>query len=156
MLLFEFIELLRAKSKRRITFAEIGRALILSRSNISLRIKNKSEITLSEVKKIQDYIGINIFVRIDGTKHISSHTFERIKNDDVLKNYNFIGFKLTIIQDKLDYLDKDMAKILNMSEERYVHIKIGKIELTIKDIFRLISRVDVSLDWFFKVPIDVA
>lgn len=156
MLLSEFIALLNLKSKIYITYTDIASALKKSRSNISSRVKNQSEITLSEVKKIQDYFGINIIIKIDENNYLSSNTFDRIRNDEVIKNYSFLGLKLNIIQEKLNYFDIDMAKILNMTEDRYFQIKLGELDLTIKELFYLISRVDVSLDWLFKVPIDFA
>lgn len=138
-------------TNKKISLTDIARALDVSRSNISLRAKNNSEVTVTELEKVQDFFKANIYSRIDNKNYcLSSNTLERIKDDTLADNFKFLGNKLGIIQDNLEYLDKDMAKLMNISEDRYIEIKSGNGNINLKELAKLISRIDVSLDWLLK------
>ena len=53
--------ILQNLTNKKISLAEIGRILELTRSNISKRAQSKSEVTVSELKKIEEHLGISIY-----------------------------------------------------------------------------------------------
>lgn len=138
-------------TNKKISLSDIARALDVSRSNISLRAKNNSEVTVSELETVQNYFGVRIFVLTSDNNFIlSSNTNERIKDDSIVEKYELFGHRLSDIQDNLEYLDKDMAKLIGISEDRYRKIKLGKIEITGIELAKLAGRVDISLDKLIK------
>lgn len=135
----------------KVSLAEIARALNVSRSNISLRAKNESEVTISEIEKVQDFFNVKLYLRVDNSDvFLASNTLERIKDDKLGDNFKLIGYKLAEIQDNIDYLDKDMAKLMGITEDRYLAVKSGNQQISIEELAKLVTRIDVSLDWLLK------
>ncbi len=64
------------------------------------------------------------------------------------KKYINIGKHLDEIQQKNNYPDKEMAKILGIYEYEYVDLKQGFKEPTLKILDILKSFFQISIDWF--------
>ena len=71
------IELLEEKTNKKITQAELAKALSLDKSSVSLRIKRSSSLTQNHIEKIEEYFGI-LFKEED-------YAFDK-KSDDIIKN----------------------------------------------------------------------
>lgn len=75
------------------------------------------------------------------------NTLERQNDTTIPTKVKSFGNRLTELQDKHEYLDKDMAKLLKISEEEYIDIKLGDIEPDLKILNRLKQCFKVSIDY---------
>lgn len=120
----------------------------LKRQTINTRIKNNSEVTVSELLNAQKYMNAPIFIRSDD-KNLwhTVNTLERQNDTTIVEKAQKFGYRLSELQDKHEYLDKDMAKILKISEEEYIDLKMGDIPPNINILNRLKQCFKVSIDW---------
>ena len=112
MLLAEVLTELQNLTNSKISQTELGKALGITRSAISLRIKNKSEVSYAELKKIENYFNVSL-TKFKQTNHalINSNNKEAIKN-----TVRYVKDSLTRYKGKsisYDYL----AKILGCSKQ---------------------------------------
>lgn len=129
--------------------ADIARGLNTSTSNLSQKFSNpKSEVSISDAEKVQDYLGIKWLIRADNPDiYICDNTGER-QNDLSLNNkIESVGQRYGQLQDQHDYLDKDMAKLLNISEDDYISIKCGDVLPNIEILTLTKQKFKVSVDW---------
>lgn len=75
------------------------------------------------------------------------NTLERQNDTTVKERVSHFGERLGELQDKHEYLDKDMAKLLKISEEDYIDLKLGDIEPDLKILNRLKQCFKVSIDY---------
>lgn len=129
--------------------ADIARGLNTSTSNLSQKFSNpKSEVSISDAEKVQDYLGIKWLIRADNPDiYVCDNTGER-QNDLSLNNkIESVGQRYGQLQDQHDYLDKDMAKLLNISEDDYISIKCGDALPNIEILTLTKQKFKVSVDW---------
>lgn len=60
--------------------------------------------------------------------------------------------KLKELREDNDYTQKDIAKILNKSQQGYAHLENGKARFTIDDLQRLCMFYNVSADYILGLP----
>lgn len=77
----------------------------------------------------------------------NNNSGERQNDTTIPTKVKSFGNRLTELQDKHEYLDKDMAKLLKISEEEYIDIKLGDIEPDLKILNRLKQCFKVSIDY---------
>lgn len=148
MLLREFRDTLQNLTKRKITNEYLGGLFGTSSQNISKRIKNDSEVTVSEIEIAQADCGVIIYSRLDNKElSIVTNTLDRQNDTTIPQKAERFGYRLAELQDKHEYLDKDMAKLLKISEEEYIDIKLGDEEPDIKILIRLKQLFKISIDW---------
>lgn len=125
-----------------ISRSKIADILDTSRQNINKKFNNpeKSEVSVSEIQKIEEFYGISLYKS-------NIYTLERQNDTSVLQKVERFGHRLAEIQDKHEYLDKDMAKILKISEGDYIDLKIGNTEPDFNTLIRLKQCFKVSIDW---------
>lgn len=75
------------------------------------------------------------------------NTLERQNDTTVKERVSHLGERLGELQDKHEYLDKDMAKLLSISEEEYIDLKLDDKEPDFKILVRLKQCFKVSIDW---------
>ena len=134
---------------RKISQTELGIAMgNLKRQTVNTRIKNNSEVTVSELLNAQSYFNAILFARTDNTenKFIKNSLLRR---NDISINQKILQIenRLNEIQQKNEYLDKDMAKLLKISENDYNEIKSGKKNFELNTITRIKQLFEVSIDW---------
>lgn len=115
-----------------ITQIEIGRAIEVDKGAINARAKRNSKFKPNEIEAIEDYFGICF----DDVR-IEENVPELIEPEKIKQNIELVGRKLSYIQDKHDFLERDMAARLNTSESRYRRLVLGKEELTLKDLVQI-------------------
>lgn len=76
-----------------------------------------------------------------------NNTLERQNDTTVKERVSHFGERLGELQDKHEYLDKDMAKLLSISEEEYIDLKLDDKEPDFKILVRLKQCFKVSIDW---------
>ena len=75
------------------------------------------------------------------------NTGERQNDTTVKERVSHFGERLGDLQDQHEYLDKDMAKLLKISEEDYIDLKLGDIEPDLAILNRLKQCFKVSIDY---------
>lgn len=146
----EFQESLQnLKRDKKIRQADIARALNTSTSNLSQKFSNpKSEVTISDMEKVQDFLDIKLYARMDNHENkVISNSLDRQNDTSIPQKAERFGYRLAEIQDKHEYLDKDMAKLLRISEEEYIDLKLGDSEPDLNTLSRLKQCFKVSIDW---------
>ncbi len=121
---------------------EIGNAINVERRAMSGRAERNSKFKPEEVKKIEAAFD----VKLDSVS-ICENSLETQNEPSVLSEAENFGRRLTEIQDKHELYDKDMAKLLRISEEEYIDIKLGDAEPDYSILVRLKQRFKVSIDW---------
>ena len=129
--------------------ADIARGLKTSTSNLSQKFSNpKSEVSISDAEKVQDYLGIKWLVRADNPDiHISDNSGERQNDLSVKNKIESLGQRYGQLQDQHEYLDKDMAKLLDISEDDYISMKCGEVMPNIDVLVKTKQRFKISIDW---------
>lgn len=149
MNILELQEDLQNLTGRKISQTELGLAMgNLKRQTVNTRIKNNSEVTVKELLNAQKYLQANIFIRADEQNiNITDNSGERQNDTSIPDKVQKFGYRLAEIQDKHEYLDKDMAKLLKISEEEYIDIKMGDMPPDINVLNRIKQCFKVSVDW---------
>lgn len=148
MLLRDFRDTLQNLTKRKITNEYLGSLFGTSSQNISKRIKNDSEVTIREAEIVQADCGVVIYSRLDNKElSIVTNTLDRQNDTTIPQKAERFGHRLAELQDKHEYLDKDMARLLRISEEEYIDLKCGDVEPDYKTLIRLKQLFKISIDW---------
>lgn len=148
MLFRDFKDTLQNLTKHKITNDYFANLFGTTPQNISKRIKNNSEITLSELEIVQKDSGIILYVKTnDNNIKVLDNTLERQNDTTIPEKAQKFGNRLSELQDKHEYLDKDMAKLLKISEDEYIDMKMGDISPDINVLNRLKQCFKVSIDW---------
>ena len=74
------------------------------------------------------------------------NTGERQNDTTVKERLSHFGERLGDLQDQHEYLDKDMAKLLKISEEEYIELKLGDTEPDLEVLNRLKQCFKISVD----------
>ena len=144
----DFIDGLQNLTNDKITQSDIARILKVGRANIHDRIKRNSSVTTDEVQTVQDYMGVELFIRADNPDiYVCDNSGERQNDVSVSNKIESVGQRFGQLQDQHDYLDKDMAKLLNISEDDYISIKCGDALPNIEILTLAKQKFKVSIDW---------
>lgn len=120
----------------------------LKRQTVNTRIKNNSEVTVTELINAQAYYDAKLYVRTDNEDiQITENSGERQNDTTIPQKAERFGHRLAELQDKHEYLDKDMARLLRISEEEYIDLKCGDVEPDYKTLIRLKQLFKISIDW---------
>lgn len=147
MLLRGLRDNLQNLTKRKITNEYLGNLFGTTSQNISKRINQDSKVTVEELEIVQNDLGVFIYQRIDESNKFIKNTLERQNDKTVASRVEGFGIRLTEIQDKHEYLDKDMAKLLKISEMDYIHLKCGDFPPDIEVVNKIKQYFEVSIDW---------
>lgn len=119
----------------------IANVLGITRQTMNKRIKLNTEVTVSELLLIEDFYNVKLY------PNSSSNTFERQNDVTVTEKSEQFGKRLSKIQEKHNFLDREMAKLLNISEHSYIDLVCGKKKPSL-DILNCIKRnFKVSIDY---------
>lgn len=127
-------------SNFKITQMSIANVLNLSRQTMSKRVKLNTEVSVSELQKIENYFGVSLYKS-------GNNSGERQNDTSIPDKVQNFGQRLTEIQDKNEYLDIDMAKLLNISREQYNDIVNGNKTPDLNTLNRIKQCFKISIDW---------
>ncbi|DAB09788.1 TPA: hypothetical protein CPT95_03645 [Candidatus Gastranaerophilales bacterium HUM_15] len=103
------------------------------------------------IEKLTLFCDVNPFWLFTGQGQMfikpDDNTLERQNDTTVKERVSHFGERLGELQDKHEYLDKDMAKLLKISEEDYIDLKLGDIEPDLEVLNRLKQCFKVSIDY---------
>lgn len=124
-----------------ISQAKIGDILSTTRSNINQKFNNpKSEVTVSELQKIENYFGVHIYKP-------QIFTYERQNDTTVDEKSSQFGKRLVELQAKHNFLDREMAKLLDITERTYLALVVGKKQPDLGILNRIKQNFKVSIDY---------
>ena len=138
-----FIELqalLENKLCKRISLASIADVLGCGRANISKKAKTGSLVAVSELQKVEAEFGVSLYKSgaYDGSRQNDTSLEDKIQN---------FGKRLSELQAQHNFLDREMATLLKISEKDYLKLVTGK-NLPNLDILMNIKRnFNVSIDY---------
>lgn len=149
MNILELQENLQNLTGKKISQTELGFAMgNLKRQTVNTRIKNNSEVTVSELLNAQNYLQANIFIRSDDKNiQVSDNSGERQNDTAVDEKSSQFGKRLSELQAKHNFLDREMATLLKISEEAYLKLVVGKIQPDLNVLNRLKQNFKVSVDY---------
>lgn len=148
MLLRELRDTLQNLKKTKITNELLGSLFGTSSQNISKRINGNSEATVKEVETAQKELNVNIIYRADNKENqVIKNSLAKQNDTSLLEKYETIGERLDLIQDKNNISDSKMSKLLRISEEEYLEIKCGDLEIDTETLFKIKQNFEISIDW---------
>lgn len=137
------IAILQFLTNEIITQSDIAAALGVTKGAINNKIIRGSKFRNGEIEQIEKHFDISF----NDFKLAQPNTFERQNDTSIPQKAEKFGRRMTEIQDMHEYLDKDMAKLLRISEEDYIDLKLGNIEPDFRILVRLKQCFKVSIDW---------
>lgn len=120
----------------------------LKRQTVNTRIKNNSEVTVTELINAQAYYDAKLYVRTDNEDiQITENSGERQNDTQVEQKSSQFGKRLSELQAKHNFLDREMAKLLDINEKTYISIVVGKKQPDIAVLNRIKQNFKVSIDY---------
>lgn len=130
----------KLKSGYKINQMSIANILGLSRQTMSKRFQMGTEVTVSELQEIENFYNVSLYKN-------QTNTFDRQNDETVYEKSSQFGKRLFEIQSKHNFLDREMATLLKISEKDYLKLKLGKIEPTFDVLLELKRNFKVNIDW---------
>lgn len=145
----ELLSDLQKFTKEEISQTALGIAMgNLKRQTIYTRLNNNSEVTVTELLNAQKNFNVEIYTRTDDPdKNITKNSLIKQNDTSLLEKYETIGERLDLIQDKNNISDSKMSKLLRISEEEYLEIKCGDLEIDTETLFKIKQNFEISIDW---------
>lgn len=120
----------------------------LKRQTVNTRIKNNSEVTVTELINAQAYYDAKLYVRTDNEDiQITENSGERQNDIQVDQKSSQFGKRLSELQAKHNFLDREMSILLKISENDYIKLITGKIKPDLDILNRLKQNFKVSIDY---------
>ena len=117
----EAIETLHNLTNARIVKADLARALGVDPAALRRKEIAKIELKPIEIQKLEDYFRIKLVKQ-------QSYTGERQNDTTVDEKSSQFGKRLSELQAKHNFLDREMAQLLKISEKDYLKLVVGKIQ----------------------------
>ena len=111
----------------------------MDEASFSRKRKSKTDIKQKNIIQTEQHYNVRI------TKTLNN-TGERQNDTTVKERVSHFGERLGNLQDQHEYLDKDMAKLLKISEEEYIELKLGDAEPDLEILNRLKQCFKISVD----------
>lgn len=121
--------------------AELGEKIGVERRAMNGRADRNSNFKPYEIEKIEHAYDVDL-----SSVSITENSGERQNDTSIPSRAAEFGYRLGDLQDKHGYLDKDMAKILHISEDDYIDIKCGDIEPDVQVLHRLKQCFKICID----------
>lgn len=136
----ELQNLLENKAQKRVSGSLLADVLGSSRQNINQKINNGSPVTVSELQKVEAEFCVSLYKSgaYDGSRQNDTTLEKKIKS---------FGKRVSELQAQHNFLDREMATLLKISEKDYLKLVTGK-NLPNLDILMNIKRnFNVSIDY---------
>lgn len=124
----------------KITQMSIANVLHLSRQTMNKRIKFDTEVTVSELKAIENSFNVSLYKS-------GRYSGERQNDITVDEKASQFGKRLSALQNKHNFLDKEMAKLLDITEKTYIALVVGDKQPTFDILNRIKQNFKVSIDY---------
>ena len=136
----ELIEILEEKTGKRVFGSTLADVLGGSKQNMNQKVRNpNSEVTVSELVKIEAEFGVQIY-------RSGSYSGERQNDTSLGERLKGFGVRLSEIQEKHNFLDREMATLLKISEKEYIQLVLGKKLPTLEILSAIKQNFKVFID----------
>lgn len=136
----EAIEKLHKLTNARIVKADLARALGIDPAALRRKEISKIELKPNEVQKLEEYFRIKLLNQKD-------YSGERQNDTTVDEKSSQFGARLTELQDKHNFLDREMAQLLKISEKDYIKLVVGEKQPDINILNRIKQNFKISIDY---------
>lgn len=136
----EAIETLHNLTNARIVKADLARALGIDPAALRRKEIAKIELKPTEIQKLENYFRIK-FVKPQ------SYTGERQNDTTVDEKSSQFGKRLSELQAQHNFLDREMALLLKISENEYLKLLVGKRQPDLQVLNRIKQNFKVSVDY---------
>ena len=121
--------------------AQIGKPIAVERQAMSGRAERNSKFKPDEIEKIEAAFDVDLSV-----VSIIENSGERQNDTKVDEKSSQFGKRVAELQAKHNFLDREMAQLLKISEKEYLKLALGKIPPTLDILNRLKQNFKVSID----------
>lgn len=125
-----------------ITHKEIGDAINVERRAMSGRASRNSKFKAEEIALIEKAFNINL-----STVSILDNSRERQNDTLIEEKFKDFGRRLVQLQNKHNFLEREMGTLLQISEKDYIKLIKGTKEPTIAILNRIRQNFKVSIDY---------
>lgn len=125
-----------------ITHVEIGKCINLEKGAITARAKRNGKFKPDEVKKIEQHFNVGL-----NSVSITNNSGTPIKDETVKERAENFGKRLYSLQEKNDFTDRQMAKLLGIYEDEYIDLAYGNKEPNLRILNNIKSHFQVSIDY---------
>ncbi len=136
----ELQNLLENKAQKRVSGSLLADVLGSSRQNINQKINNGSPVTVSELQKVEAEFGVSLYKSgaYDGSRQNDTTLEEKIKS---------FGKRVSELQAQHNFLDREMATLLKISEKDYLKLVTGKNLPNLDVLMNIKRNFNVSIDY---------
>ncbi len=129
------------RKDKNLTQQELAKIINMSQTGYSQYERNERKIPITTIKKLANYFEVSVDY-LSGLTDIK----DKYKNSKIINNENNI-LRLKEIREDKDYLQKDIAKVLNMSRKAYSHYESYYSEIPLYKLKKLALFYNVSIDY---------
>lgn len=124
----------------KITQMSIANVLNISRQTMNKRVKLNTEVTVSELETLERYFNVSLYP-------LPAYSGERQNDTTVDEKSAKFGLRLVELQEKHNFLDREMAQLLKISEKEYLKLALGKLKPDLDILNRIKQNFKVSIDY---------
>ena len=136
----ELTTILEEKLQRHVFGAALAEAVQTSRQNMSKKLNNPNvEVSVSDLRKVERAFNVVIY-RTEG------YSGERQNDTSLGERLKGFGVRLSEIQEKHNFLDREMATLLKISEKEYIQLVLGKKLPTLEILSAIKQNFKVFID----------
>ena len=136
----EAIETLHNLTNARIVKADLARALGIDPAALRRKEIVKIELKPIEIQKLEDYFRIKLVKQ-------QAYTGERQNDTTVEEKSSQFGKRLSELQAQHNFLDREMAQLLKISEPAYLKLVTCKTKPDLDVLNRIKQNFKVSVDY---------
>ena len=136
----EAIETLHNLTTARIVKADLARALGIDPAALRRKEIAKIELKPIEIQKLEDYFRIKLVKQ-------QAYTGERQNDTTVEEKSSQFGKRLSELQAQHNFLDREMAQLLKISEPAYLKLVTCKTKPDLDVLNRIKQNFKVSVDY---------
>lgn len=125
---------------QKITQTSIANILDLSRQTMNKRIKLNTEVTVLELQSVEEFYGVSLYKS-------NQYSGERQNDTSVNEKSSQFGKRLSELQAKHNFLDREMAILLDVTEKTYLALVTGNKQPTLDVLNRIKQNFKVSIDY---------
>lgn len=138
------------RKKLNMTVDELSQNVGVKSRTIGGYEREEREPSIEYMSKLISRYSLNTNWLINGSGKLfltPSNTLKKINNYKVKDNFAKCGNRIIKIQEKNDLTNKEMAKIMGISEGTYMKICAGNDTPNEKELNKLKENFDVDMDW---------
>ena len=136
------VKIIYLTKRNNISNAELGKIIGVERQAMSGRAERNSSFKAQEIEKLEKHFNIKLL-----SANILDNSLER--QNDVKTDEKSTGFakRLKELQKKHNFLDSEMAHLLNITPQDYKGLCNGIQTLNLNILNRIKQNFKVSIDW---------